>query len=349
MAPITTRSIDENTPVGTDIGAVTATDPDSDDDLIYNLGTGNDEGSFGIVETSGQLRINVAPDYEDDDLAGADHSYTLTVTVTDGKNDDGDDEGNTPAVDDTITVIIEVTDVNEVPIFVADNIGDATFSIPENADPDTAVTPSVNGLTFAAMDDEGGTVSYSLDSSSDEFFDIDEDGMLTSAVTLDHETQEAYTVEITATDDGTTADGKTTPESTTITVIIGVTDVNEVPVFDSDIGDATFSIAENTVGTVDIGAPIAVTDPEGGTIGYSITANTQGFDVDEIEGTGVQLQLITSETTTPLDHETQEAYTVEITATDDGTPEESSTITVTITVTDVNEAPGFLQPLCSQW
>ena len=103
-----TRSIAENTASGEDIGAaVVATDPDSDDTLTYTLG-GTDVDSFSIINTSGQLRTNVALDHETKD------SYSVTVTATDGDN-----------LSDTTTVTISVTDVNEAPSFTEGSIGAA--------------------------------------------------------------------------------------------------------------------------------------------------------------------------------------------------------------------------------
>ena len=59
--------------------------------------------SFSIVNTSGQLRTNVALDHE------TKASYSVTVTATDGDN-----------LSDTTTVTISVTDVNEAPNFATD-------------------------------------------------------------------------------------------------------------------------------------------------------------------------------------------------------------------------------------
>ncbi len=93
----TTRSIAENTVAGQNIGdPVSATDADTGDTLTYSLG-GTDASSFDIISTSGQLQTKVALDYE-----GSKNSYTVTVSVSDGK-------GGT----DKITVSIIVTDVTE--------------------------------------------------------------------------------------------------------------------------------------------------------------------------------------------------------------------------------------------
>ena len=92
-----TRSIAENTAAGTNIGtAVAATDANSGDTLTYSLG-GIDAASFAIISTSGQLQTKAALDYE------TKTSYTITVSVSDGKTNGTD----------SITVTINVTNVNE--------------------------------------------------------------------------------------------------------------------------------------------------------------------------------------------------------------------------------------------
>ena len=83
---------------------IAATDPDSDT-LTYSLG-GADVSSFSIVSTSGQLQTKATLDYE------TRISYTVTVSVHDGKADDGSPNEEP---DDTITVTITVTDVDEPP------------------------------------------------------------------------------------------------------------------------------------------------------------------------------------------------------------------------------------------
>ncbi len=96
--PSTTRSIQENTTLGTNISSpVSATDDDSGDTLTYSLG-GTDAGSFSIVRTTGQLQTSAALDYE------TQQSYELTITVSDGNGGS-----------DSITLTINVTDVDENP------------------------------------------------------------------------------------------------------------------------------------------------------------------------------------------------------------------------------------------
>ena len=105
-----TRSIAENSAAGTNVGAaVEATDVDAGDTHTYSL-TGTDAGKFNIGSTTGQITVKAGniPDYE------AKTSYSVTVNVTDGKDDNGNTE-TTPTTDDTVAVTINVTDVNEPP------------------------------------------------------------------------------------------------------------------------------------------------------------------------------------------------------------------------------------------
>ena len=104
-----TREVQENTAAGENIGTpVSATDPDAGATLIYSLGTSTDDDAFSIDTSTGQLKTKDALDKE------TKASYTVTVSVTDGKDDSGNAE-NPAVVDDTITVTITVTDQSEGP------------------------------------------------------------------------------------------------------------------------------------------------------------------------------------------------------------------------------------------
>ena len=91
--PTATRSIVENTAAGENVGdPVTATDPDRDP-LHYTLG-GTDASSFAIDSSTGQLLTDAALDHE------TTSSYSVTVSVRDSKDSDGNPD---TATDDTLT------------------------------------------------------------------------------------------------------------------------------------------------------------------------------------------------------------------------------------------------------
>ena len=105
-SPIT-RSVAENTAANQPIGQpVSATDPDNGDTLSYSLDSAS-AASFDIDSSTGQLKTKVALDYD------TKVSYTVTVSVRDGKDDSGSAD---TATDATISVTITVTNENEPPV-----------------------------------------------------------------------------------------------------------------------------------------------------------------------------------------------------------------------------------------
>ncbi len=304
----TERSIAENTPAGRDIeGPVEATDLD-EDVLTYSL-AGVDAGSFGIVSTTGQLRTKAPLDYEQK------NAYSVTVNVSDGN-------GGT----DTITVAINVTDVNEnnPPVFVE---GTATErSIPEN-------TPAGRniGRPVSAEDEDEDVLTYSLagvDAAS--FGIVSTTGQLRTRAPLDYEQKNTYLVAVIVSDGNGGAD--------LIGVTINVTDVNEThtahaPEFRE--GNSTErSIAENTPAGRNIGAPVSAEDEDEDVLTYTLSG-VDALSFGIVSTTG-QLQ-----TRAPLDYEQKNVYSVAVIVSD-GTL--TDTIGVTINVTDVaeNSPPVFV-------
>ena len=228
----TTRSIPENTPAGRNIGSpVSATDAD-EDTLTYSL-SGADAVSFGIISTTGQLQTRAPLDYEEK------NTYAVIVTVSDGR------------ATDTISVTIDVTDVeeNNAPVFVE---GSATErSIPEN-------TPAGRniGNPVSATDPDEDVLTYTLSGADAASFGIvSTTGQLKTRDPLDYEQRNTYAVAVSVSDGNGGTD--------TIVVAINVTDVeeNNAPVF-IEGSSAERSIPENTPAGRNIGSPVSATDPE---------------------------------------------------------------------------------------
>ena len=163
---------------------------------------------------------------------------------------------------------------------------------------------------------------------------VDEEGQIQvkPGAMLDHETKPTLTVTVTATDPRQATD--------TITVIINVTDVDEAPVISQANPDnrapvfssstANRSVDENTPSGRNIGAPVTATDPDNDSLTYTLSGTDgSAFDIGSTSG-----QLMTS---AALDYETQNSYSVVVMAQDPSGA--TDTITVTIDVTDVAEAP----------
>lgn len=94
----TTREVAENTRSGRNIGAPVSAHDDDGDLLIYTLG-GADAAHFSLSRNGGQLKTKGALNYEARD------SYTVVVTATDPSG-----------AADSITVTINVTDVDDPPV-----------------------------------------------------------------------------------------------------------------------------------------------------------------------------------------------------------------------------------------
>ena len=137
----TTRSVDENSASGANVGArVTASDPDGDG-LTYTLAGTDDSsfnaGSFGIVAATGQIQVG---DGTNLDYEGEKNTYGVEVTATDPSG-----------ASDMITVTITVTNVEEM--------GEVTLWAGMDA---LTMAPQVSDtITGAVMDPDGGVMGES--------------------------------------------------------------------------------------------------------------------------------------------------------------------------------------------
>lgn len=156
----------ENTAANQAIGnAVAAEDPDTGATLTYTLG-GTDASSFDFDTSTGQLKTKAALNKETKD------TYSVTVSVTDGKADDGTID---TTADQTIMVIINVTDANEAPVVS----GSTAVDYPENG-----VGPV---HTYTATNPEGAKIEWSLDGDGKDLFEISNTGELTFKSSPDHD------------------------------------------------------------------------------------------------------------------------------------------------------------------
>ena len=286
------RSVAENALTGANIGTpVTATDADSDDILTYSLG-GDDAASFEIEPGTGQLQTEAPLDYE------TKKSYEVTVTATDPST-----------LTDSITVTIAVENVDEegTVTLSPDQPQAGTALTAELTDPD-GTTSNVN-WQWARGEDTG---TYTDVSSGETYTPVDGDvGKFLRATA-------SYT-------DGH-GSGKTAEKVSTVVRAAPAT--NSAPAFSGTV--ATRSVAENTAGGQNIGAPVTATDADNAdTLTYTLgEPDEASFDIEPESG-----QLRTKE---PLDYETKKSYEVTVTATDPSSL--TTSITVTITITNVEEA-----------
>ena len=314
-----TASVAENT---TEVITLEAEDPDAADSVTFSLTGGADEGKFSL--SGAALSFKAAPDFEAPTDAGdtaGNNTYVVVVTATGGTGD----RAKTAAQ----TITVTVTDANEPPSFTSTS----TASVPENTA--TAV------LTVVAedLDAADSVTGYSLSGDDAGDFSITSGGVLTFSPAPDFENaadtggDNTYEVVVTATSGGT---GRV--KTATQTVTVTVTDVNEAPSFTSS---ATPSVAENTTDVLTVAATDE--DPADTTVTFSLTG---GADQSKFSLSGADLSFKTAPDFENPDDAGDTAdnntYVVQVTARSGGTERpKSTTRTITVTVTDVNEPPAF--------
>ena len=329
-----TRSVPENTAAGQPIGApVAAVDPDNEDTLTYSLG-GTDAASFGIDTSNGQLKTKDALDFD-----GGQTTYSVDVSVTDSKDDY--DTADT-LVDATIALTINVTDVNEKPVFADDAV--TALEVSE----DTTIGVGI-GEYEASDPDPSDIVTYSVSGTDAALFQVDPNGQLQVKEALDFETKPSLAVVVSTTDSRDDSGGteQTPVPDDTVAITITLANVYEEPEFEDEIpvGETsiTRSIPEDTAADQPVGLPVSATDDEGDTLTYELSGtDATSFNFDTATG-----QIKTKD---ELDYEAQETYSVTVWVSDgkdangdaENTPQDDTYIDVTIQVTDVNEKPTFV-------
>ncbi|GGD05038.1 cadherin domain-containing protein [Pyruvatibacter mobilis] len=277
-------ALDNNTVAENDAGAVvgtlTTTDPDAGDTHTYAVS----DDRFEVIDGQLKLKDGVSLDHESAD------TVSLNVTTTDAGG-----------LSRTETFTISVGDENEV----ATDIALDNTSVAENA------AGAVVGNLTTTDPDAGDTHTYAV--SDDRFEVVDGQLKLKDGVSLDHESADTVSLDVTTTDAGGL--------SRTETFTISIGDENEVA---TDIALDNTSVAENAAGAV-VGT-LTTTDPDAG------DTHTYAVSDDRFEVVDGQLKLKDG---VSLDHEAADTISLDVTTTDAGGL--SRTETFTISVDDENE------------
>ncbi|XP_033989891.1 protocadherin beta-16-like [Trematomus bernacchii] len=249
----------------------------------------------------------------------AQEHLSLTLTATDG----GD-----PQLTGTMRIDISVLDANDnAPVFTQEVY---KVNIMETAPKGTLLS------TVSAVDaDQGsnGKVSYSITNTLDDvpvMFQIDgENGVVALAGSLDYEKAQHYEIHVQASDDGGLTDS--------CKIIVEVTDTNDNHP-SINIMSKTNSISENskpgTVVTI-----FNVQDPDSGQNG-KVTCNIEEHMPFLMKATSKKFFSLITES--ELDREIASQYNITVTCSDEGVPSLSSSVTLTLQISDVNDnAPVF--------
>uniref|UniRef100_A0A4W5NG01 Protocadherin 10b n=1 Tax=Hucho hucho TaxID=62062 RepID=A0A4W5NG01_9TELE len=325
--PVYSVSLQENTPAGTLVIQLNATDLDEgqNGEIVYSFSnhiSSRVKDLFAIDARTGRIEVRSEVDFEESSL------YQIFVQAKDlGPN----------AVAAHCKVLVKIMDVN-------DNAPDITFStvtesVSERAAPGTVI--ALLSVTDKDAEENGkihveilGDVPFKLKPSFRNYFTIVTDGP------LNRENADSYSVTVVARDTGTPS------LATSKSIKVQVSDENDnAPTFTQPIYDVY--VTENNVPGAYIHAVTAL-DPDVGQnalISYSI------MECD-IQGMSVKTYVSINEETGYLyalrsfDYEQLKDFTFMVQAKDAGSPELLSNATVKVIIVDQNDnPPSVIAPL----
>ncbi|CAD5218600.1 unnamed protein product [Bursaphelenchus okinawaensis] len=312
-------NLSENSPKGTQILDLRATDADADQQLSYRIES-SDKPLFALISMGSDqgtvlsLTQNFSP---------LDDKINLVVSAT----DQGGLKGYT-------NVTIMINDENSAPVFVDVPV---SVKVSESAQVGSPV------VQIKAKDNDRGInaeLLFSVD--SDEFLIDNHTGLITLAKELDRETKAAYSLTITVTDNGV-------PAMSAATILeVFVEDVNDnAPRF--LLTEYHARIKEDMpVGTSFL--QVQALDPDegqNGVVDYFLNETDEFVKLDafRLDRTSGLLRIHKN-----LDRESTEKFILPVIAQDRGNPQQISYATVTVELEDVNDnAPQFEKASYSLW
>ncbi|XP_052430011.1 protocadherin alpha-8-like isoform X8 [Carassius gibelio] len=316
--------VNENSPPGTSVVTVQASDPDEgvNGQIVYGLINHDDDknvDSFSINPETGEITMKGDVDYE------RKNAVELRVQAK--------DKGHKPRAA-LCKVLLEIVDINDnVPKI---SVTSLVNSVKEDAPIDTmvgmiTVTDSDAGKNGQVTLNIQGSAPFKVQKSYNNYYTLVVNGP------LDRERASEYNVTISATDEGTP------PLSSTSVITVHVSDVNDnAPRFPEPV--INVYVKENS----QIGAVIhtvSAFDPDVGDnarITYSLQSSKSGpvtsmININSENGDIHSLQ--------SFNYEEIKTFEFKVQATDSGVPPLSSNVTVSVFILDENDnSPGILAP-----
>ncbi|XP_029458166.1 protocadherin Fat 3 isoform X2 [Rhinatrema bivittatum] len=305
----------ENTATKALLTRVQATDPDvgMNRKVVYSLANSAD-GHFTVDRTSGIIFLERMLDRE------LQSTYNITVKASD----------LSPALSlsSLAVVTVAVLDINDnPPVFERK---DYLITVAEDASPGTEIL-----TVFAASKDVGtnAEITYSVRFGNERGkFRIDsKTGAISVLDDLDYEMYKDFYLVVEA------KDGGAPPLSAVTTVNINLTDVNDnAPKFSQEVYSAVISEDASAGDSVIMLIAEDLDSPLNGQIQFSIVSGDRDhqFTIDPVLGL-VKVK-------EKLDRERVSGYSLQVEAKDSGMPPLSSTVTVNVDISDVNDnAPVF--------
>ncbi|XP_035378391.1 protocadherin beta-16-like [Electrophorus electricus] len=316
-------SLPENSPVGTVVITVSASDADEGQNgkVTYALGHVSErvDELFSLDGDNGKIAVKGSIDFEEDT------SFELKILATDGSG-----------LKSYCKVVIDITDVNDnAPVIVLKSL---KSPLPENAQPGT----QVGIINVQDRDSENNQQVHCSIQQNIPFqfvLSIKNYYSLEVAGELDREVVPDYNITITATDEGSP------PLSSSKTIYLSIADVNDnAPAFQEHIYSA--HVKENNKPGSAV-CTVAATDPDwrqNGTVVYSLfPSDVNGAPVTSflsINGDTGVIHAVRS-----FDYEQFKSFKVLVLARDNGSPPLRSNVTVSVFIMDENDnSPQILYP-----
>uniref|UniRef100_A0A3Q3LCL1 Si:ch73-379j16.2 n=1 Tax=Mastacembelus armatus TaxID=205130 RepID=A0A3Q3LCL1_9TELE len=326
---IYTVSLDENSPIGTLVIQLNATDLDegSNSDIEYSFGKTQKKkvhDTFELDRVTGEIRVKGNVDFEDTEL------YRLDLQAS--------DKGQPPWTAES-RVVIKIKDVNDnkpdIEVTSLSNV------VPEDSKPGTVISlisvtdrdSGVNGKVICKISDN---VPFDLTPSIEENMYA-----LVTKGRLDRETVSHYDITITATDCGEP------PLSAVKALSVQVSDVNDnKPIFSRDPFEL-YLVENNTPGNSIFSVSATDNDlNENAAISYHIVG--QGTESGIISFLNINPDNGQISALKSFDFESVKMFQFQVVATDSGAPSLSSNVTVNVFILDQNDnAPVILYPVSS--
>ena len=303
--PSATLAVDENQ--AEVIYTSAASDPDSDT-LEYTL-SGADASAFDINSTSGELRFDPAPDYENSSSSGDANVYSIAITASDSEYQ----------ATESLTISV-------------DNLNDETPQFTTTADPIEVSENTNDPITITATDADidADPVAYTLEGTdAAAFATISTSGTLQFSFVAtpnreepqDQNQDNVYEIQVVASD---------SVNQSELDLEIHVLDVNEPHSFAS--ASAMVEVDENNPQAAAIHTAVVV-DPEQAQLNYSLSgADASVFSINQTNGEITFNSAPDHEN--PADADQDNTYNLEINVSD---ADYSATQQLTVEVSNLND------------
>ncbi|XP_049324673.1 protocadherin beta-7-like [Astyanax mexicanus] len=321
--PLYKVTLVENSPLGTEVVTVSATDADegANGAVLYEFSRIADNAAqlFTIDKVTGQITVTGHIDYE------VEKYYEIKVQAKDGSG-----------LASTASVVIDIIDINDnAPKIILTSLSNP---IAENAVVGTEVA-IINVQDKDAGDNRQircsiqQNVPFKLNPSIKNYFSLE------TTRPLDRETEADYNITITATDEGSP------PLSSFKTIHLSISDVNDNSPSFEQLSHSAY-VAENNKPGISI-CSVAARDPDwrqNGTVLYSlVSSEVNGVPVSSFLSVNADTGVIHA--VRSFDYEQFRSFKVQVVARDNGSPPLSSNTTVSVFISDENDnSPQILYP-----